>query len=77
MHWPVAFCGDEKTKDGKPVIDKRLTADPYPTWQKMEEMVEKGKVRNIGVSKWAFFPRATKQTLTRALPASMSHVCAT
>lgn len=48
---PVAFKGDEKTKDGKPVVDEALTADPYPTWQALEALVAKGKVRNIGVSK--------------------------
>jgi len=31
-------------------IDYDLTENPYPTWQKLEEMVEKGKVRNIGIS---------------------------
>jgi len=44
IHWPVAF------KKGTLDVDEELTADPYPTWQKLEEMVEKGKVRNIGVS---------------------------
>jgi len=39
-------------KDGSP-YDKELTNDPYPTWQKLEEMVEKGKVKNIGISKYA------------------------
>ncbi|KAJ7626604.1 NADP-dependent oxidoreductase domain-containing protein [Mycena polygramma] len=43
IHWPLA------KKDGKP-YDKDLTENPYPTWQKLEEMVEKGKIRNIGVS---------------------------
>ncbi|KAJ7726488.1 NADP-dependent oxidoreductase domain-containing protein [Mycena metata] len=43
IHWPLA------RKDGQP-YDKNLTENPYPTWQKLEEMVEKGKVRNIGVS---------------------------
>ncbi|KAJ6477162.1 NADP-dependent oxidoreductase domain-containing protein [Mycena vitilis] len=43
IHWPLA------KKDGKP-YDKNLTENPYPTWQKLEEMVEKGKIRNIGVS---------------------------
>ena len=32
-------------------VDEDLTANPYPTWKKLEEMVDKGKVRNIGVSK--------------------------
>ncbi|KAJ7859002.1 NADP-dependent oxidoreductase domain-containing protein [Mycena leptocephala] len=44
IHWPLA------KKDGQP-YDKELTENPYPTWQKLEEMVEKGKIRNIGVSK--------------------------
>ncbi|EMD39495.1 hypothetical protein CERSUDRAFT_80875 [Gelatoporia subvermispora B] len=44
VHWPIAF------KKGTNQFDPELTANPYPTWQKLEEMVEKGKVRNIGVS---------------------------
>ncbi|KAF4577462.1 hypothetical protein EYR40_003002 [Pleurotus pulmonarius] len=44
IHWPVAFY-----KDGTK-YDRDLTANPYPTWQKLEEMVVKGKVKNIGVS---------------------------
>ncbi|KAG5352952.1 hypothetical protein C0989_011857 [Termitomyces sp. Mn162] len=43
IHWPVAQNADSS-------LDKELTANPYPTWQKLEEMVEKGKVRNIGIS---------------------------
>jgi aryl-alcohol dehydrogenase-like predicted oxidoreductase len=50
---PIAFKGDEKHSNGKPRIDEALTADPYPTWQALEELVYKGKVRNIGVSKCA------------------------
>lgn len=38
-------------KDGK--NDAALTENPYPTWQKLEEMVEKGKVKNLGVAKYA------------------------
>ncbi|KAH9891869.1 NADP-dependent oxidoreductase domain-containing protein [Cubamyces lactineus] len=45
IHWPIAF-----KKGSNNVLDEELTANPYPTWQKLEEMVEKGKVRNIGVS---------------------------
>ncbi|KAI0725354.1 NADP-dependent oxidoreductase domain-containing protein [Fomitopsis betulina] len=44
IHWPVAF--GKGTSD----VDEALTADPYPTWQKLEELVEKGKIRNIGIS---------------------------
>ncbi|KAK2465273.1 hypothetical protein APHAL10511_002627 [Amanita phalloides] len=43
IHWPVAF---KKNRE----IDFDLTENPYPTWQKLEELVEKGKIRNIGVS---------------------------
>jgi diketogulonate reductase-like aldo/keto reductase len=44
---PVAF----KNANTPPEIDIELSDNPYPTWQKLEEMVEKGKVRNIGISK--------------------------
>ncbi|KAG9308473.1 NADP-dependent oxidoreductase domain-containing protein [Chiua virens] len=43
---PVAF-----KKAGNNVLDEDLTADPYPTWQKLEELVDKGKIKNIGISK--------------------------
>ncbi|PPQ65906.1 hypothetical protein CVT26_000926 [Gymnopilus dilepis] len=58
IHWPVAFG-----KDGK--LDVKLTEDPYPTWQKLEEMVEKGKVRNIGVAN--FNIRRLEELLARPL----------
>ncbi|KIP03998.1 hypothetical protein PHLGIDRAFT_110191 [Phlebiopsis gigantea 11061_1 CR5-6] len=45
IHWPIAF-----KKEGENVLDIELTANPYPTWKKLEEMVDKGKVRNIGIS---------------------------
>ena len=35
-------------------VDEALTANPYPTWKKLEEMVDKGKVRNIGISKYVY-----------------------
>ena len=43
---PVAFKAGMNNE-----IDYDLTENPHPTWQKLEEMVEKGKVRNIGISK--------------------------
>lgn len=46
-HRPIAF---KKGTDN--VLDEELTANPYPTWKKLEELVDKGKVRNIGVSKY-------------------------
>ncbi|KAI0080695.1 hypothetical protein K474DRAFT_1682434 [Panus rudis PR-1116 ss-1] len=46
IHWPIAF-----KKGSNNVLDKELTANPYPTWQKLEELVDKGKIRNIGISK--------------------------
>ncbi|KAG2118392.1 NADP-dependent oxidoreductase domain-containing protein [Suillus clintonianus] len=45
IHWPIAF-----KKEGNNIMDEDLTADPYPTWQKLEELVDKGKIRNIGIS---------------------------
>lgn len=46
IHWPLAL-----NKDGS-VYDKELTENPYPTWKALEELVDKGKVRNIGLSKY-------------------------
>ncbi|KAG8714117.1 hypothetical protein FRC09_017987 [Ceratobasidium sp. 395] len=48
MHWPVAF--DPPGPNGEIRVNHELTENPLPTWKKMEEMVAKGKVRNIGVS---------------------------
>ncbi|KAG9079909.1 hypothetical protein FRC06_007330, partial [Ceratobasidium sp. 370] len=48
MHWPVAF--DSPGPGGKIRVNHDLTENPLPTWKKLEEMVAKGKVRNIGVS---------------------------
>ncbi|KAH8104946.1 Aldo/keto reductase [Phellopilus nigrolimitatus] len=41
VHWPIAFR-KEPGSDGKNVYEKQLTENPYETWQKLEEMVEKG-----------------------------------
>ncbi|KAG2133184.1 NADP-dependent oxidoreductase domain-containing protein [Suillus bovinus] len=41
---PVAF------KTCTTILDGDLTADPYPTWQKLEELVDKGKIRYIVIS---------------------------
>ncbi|KAH9480661.1 putative oxidoreductase C26F1.07 [Psilocybe cubensis] len=46
IHWPVAFKNNGKKND----VDFDLTENTYATWQKLEEMVDKGKVRNIGLS---------------------------
>jgi len=43
IHWPIAFNKDNS-------VNKELTEDPYPTWKVMEALVEKGKVKNIGIS---------------------------
>lgn len=48
---PIAFEKGPYEKEGKIVIDEVLTENPYPTWKKLEELVDKGKIRNIGVSK--------------------------
>lgn len=48
---PIAFKREPFEKEGKIVIDEALTMNPYPTWKKLEELVDKGKIRNIGISK--------------------------
>lgn len=58
-------------KDGK--LDVKLTENPYPTWKKLEEMVEKGKVKNIGVAKYAaflMFKRVSRLIISPLLSAS-------
>lgn len=44
MHWPVA-------QDHSGAVIEDLTENPIRTWKKLEELVNKGKIRNIGVSK--------------------------
>ncbi|PSR73736.1 hypothetical protein PHLCEN_2v10426 [Hermanssonia centrifuga] len=45
VHWPIAFKRGTSNE-----LDVELTANPYPTWAKLEELVDKGKIRNIGIS---------------------------
>jgi diketogulonate reductase-like aldo/keto reductase len=49
MRRPIAF------KKGTEEYDRDLSENPYPTWQKLEEMVEKGKIRNLGLSKYVLW----------------------
>lgn len=42
---PVALDKDTKK------LNVELTENELPTWKKLEELVDKGKIRNIGVSK--------------------------
>jgi len=51
IHWPIAW------KRGTRVLDRELTANPYLTWKKLEEMVDKGKIRNIGLSNFSIARR--------------------
>lgn len=57
MHWPVAFSNPNtsqisslRSSGGYPVEEVGLSQDLALTWRKMEEMVQKGKVRSIGIS---------------------------
>ncbi|KAF8993512.1 NADP-dependent oxidoreductase domain-containing protein [Cyathus striatus] len=45
IHWFVIIAQLTNNQ-----VDHDLTENPYPTWQKLEELVEKGKIRNIGIS---------------------------
>ena len=58
IHWPVAM--DKET--GK--LDEDLTEHPFRTWKVLEELVKKGKIRNIGVSKYVL-ARSTASSLSR------------
>ncbi|KAN0061805.1 hypothetical protein ACQY0O_005798 [Thecaphora frezii] len=57
MHWPVAFLNSTgaqipsvRSTGGAPIEQPELSKDFMATYRVMEEMVKKGKVRNIGVS---------------------------
>ncbi|SNX84505.1 related to GCY1 - galactose-induced protein of aldo/keto reductase family [Melanopsichium pennsylvanicum] len=57
MHWPVAFLNANgsmvpsiRSTGGHPVEKPELSRDFMATYSVMEEMVKKGKVRNIGIS---------------------------
>ena len=57
VHWPIAAEKDDDYMpkigpDGKYVINKELTENPEPTWRAMEDLVDSGLVRSIGVSNW-------------------------
>ncbi|GAA5895825.1 hypothetical protein JCM6882_001390 [Rhodosporidiobolus microsporus] len=62
MHWPVAFSGTDKS--GKSIVDWNLTNDVLPTWRAMEELVEEGKVKHIGISNFTI--GRTKKLLKKA-----------
>ena len=57
MHWPVAFLNSKgaqvpavRSTGGAPIEQPELSKDFLATYRVMEDMVKKGKVRNIGVS---------------------------
>lgn len=71
MHWPVAFLNSKgsmvpsiRSTGGHPVESEDLSRDFMATYRVMEEMVKKGKVRNIGVSN--FNIRRTSEVVDEA-----------
>lgn len=48
---PVAILKEPYLTSGRFVVDKPLSNDMFPTWKKLEELVDKGKIKNIGVCK--------------------------
>jgi diketogulonate reductase-like aldo/keto reductase len=72
MHWSVAFgrkpdgsiAKTPKDANGKVILDKKLCDDPLPTWKAMEEMVNKGLCKHIGISN--FNIRRSEQLLKGA-----------
>lgn len=55
---PIAF-----ERNSIHTLDEGLTANPYPTWQRLEELVEKGKIRNIGISKYVDLFRSNEYNI--------------
>lgn len=72
MHWSVAFgrkpdgsiAKTPKDANGRVILDKKLCDDPLPTWKAMEEMVNKGLCKHIGISN--FNIRRSEQLLKGA-----------
>ncbi|EPQ28602.1 uncharacterized protein PFL1_03905 [Pseudozyma flocculosa PF-1] len=71
MHWPVAFLNSNgsqipsvRSTGGAPIEQPELSRDFMVTYRVMEEMVKKGKVRNLGVSN--FNIRRTGQVVDEA-----------
>lgn len=52
---PVAILKEPYLTSGRFVVDKALSDDMYPTWKKLEELVDKGKIKNIGVCKYVLW----------------------
>ena len=55
MRRPVAILKEPYLTSGRFLVDKPLSNDMFPTWKKLEELVDKGKIKNIGVSKYVLF----------------------
>ena len=48
----MAILKEPYFTSGRFVVDKPLSDDMFPTWKKLEELVDKGKIKNIGVCKY-------------------------
>lgn len=48
----MAILKEPYLTSGRFVVDKPLSGDMFPTWKKLEELVDKGKIKNIGVCKY-------------------------
>uniref|UniRef100_L2FI86 Aldehyde reductase i n=1 Tax=Colletotrichum fructicola (strain Nara gc5) TaxID=1213859 RepID=L2FI86_COLFN len=70
MHWPVAFKPSDKwfPIDSNGVFEL-ADIDPAETWAAMEKLVEKGKVRAIGVSNFTKQRIEDLLTKTKTVPA--------
>ena len=51
---PVAILKEPYLTSGRFIVDKPLSDDMFPTWKKLEELVDKGKIKNVGVCKYVF-----------------------
>jgi diketogulonate reductase-like aldo/keto reductase len=51
---PVAILKEPYLASGRFIVDKPLSDDMFPTWKKLEELVDKGKIKNVGVCKYVF-----------------------
>ena len=73
---PVAILKEPYLTSGRFIVDKPLSNDMFPTWKKLEELVDKGKIKNIGVSKYVLwdpfvYSRVPVLTISSPLEASL------
>lgn len=77
MHWPMAFIEDENNlyplNDNGDIIESKI--DFTDTWKAMEDLVDEGLVRSIGVSNFNIAQLDRLLTCAKIVPAVLQNEC--